>query len=73
MKVSFVSHNEIGKKVIVIVGDLQKSLSETETRMCMYLQYGDLSWPPLSPDLAAPDFFLWGYLKERGYQTKPRN
>jgi hypothetical protein len=35
MKVSFVSHNEIGKKVIVIVGDLQKSLSKTETRMCI--------------------------------------
>jgi hypothetical protein len=30
MKVSFVSHNEIGKKVIVIVGDLQKSLSKTD-------------------------------------------
>jgi hypothetical protein len=36
MKVGFVSHNEIGKKVIVIVGDLQKSLSKTETRrMCI--------------------------------------
>jgi hypothetical protein len=30
MKVSFVSHNEIGKKVIVIVSDLQKSASKTE-------------------------------------------
>jgi hypothetical protein len=35
MKVSFVSHNEIGKKVIVIVSDLKKSLSKTETRMCI--------------------------------------
>jgi hypothetical protein len=34
MKVSFVSHNETGKKAIVIVGDLQKSLSKIETRMC---------------------------------------
>ena len=23
------------------------------------------AWPPGSPDLSAPDFFLWGYLKER--------
>jgi hypothetical protein len=35
MKVSFISHNEIGKKDIVIVGDLQKSPSKTETRMCI--------------------------------------
>jgi hypothetical protein len=35
MKVSFVSHNEISKKVIVIVRDLQKSLSKTQTRMCI--------------------------------------
>jgi hypothetical protein len=58
MKVSFVSHNEIGKKVIVLVGDIQKSLSKTEARMCMCLRYGDLPWPPRSPDLAAPDFFM---------------
>lgn len=24
---------------------------------------GDIPWPPRSPDLTAPDFFLWGYLK----------
>ena len=24
---------------------------------------GDVSYPPRSPDLTAPDFFLWGYLK----------
>jgi hypothetical protein len=35
MKVSFVSHNEIGKKVISIVGDLQKPLRKTETGMCI--------------------------------------
>jgi hypothetical protein len=29
-------------------------------------------WPPRSPDLTAPDFFLWGYLKERVYVNKPR-
>jgi len=29
-------------------------------------------WPPRSPDLTPPDYFLWGYLKGRIYQNKPR-
>jgi len=29
-------------------------------------------WPPRSPDLAPPDYFLWGYLKGTVYQNKPR-
>jgi hypothetical protein len=29
------------------------------------------NWPPRSPDLSAPDYFLWGYLKERVYVNKP--
>jgi len=29
-------------------------------------------WPPHSPDLTLPDYFLWGYLKGRVYQSKPR-
>ena len=29
-------------------------------------------WPPLSPDLTPPDYFLWGYLKWRVYHNKPR-
>ena len=33
---------------------------------------GDLDWPPRSPDLTPPDFFLWGYLKSRVYVNKPR-
>jgi hypothetical protein len=28
-------------------------------------------WPPRSPDLSPPDFFLWGYLKETVYQENP--
>jgi len=28
--------------------------------------------PPRSPDLTPPDYFLWGYLKGRVYQNKPR-
>ena len=31
-----------------------------------------LSLPPRSPDLTVCDFFLWGYLKSRVYESKPR-
>lgn len=36
-------------------------------------QDGDMQWPPRSPDLTAPDFFLWGFLKERVYASNPQN
>ena len=29
-------------------------------------------WPPRSPDLTPPDFFLWGLLKGKVYANKPR-
>jgi len=29
-------------------------------------------WPPRSPDLSPPDFFLWGALKGKTYASKPR-
>jgi hypothetical protein len=29
-------------------------------------------WPPRSPDLTVPDFFLWGMLKGKVYETNPR-
>lgn len=32
---------------------------------------GTIEWPPRSPDLRPLDFFLWGFLKERVYKTKP--
>ena len=32
-----------------------------------------IEWAPHSPDLSPPNFFLWGYLKDRVYQEKPRN
>jgi len=32
--------------------------------------FGAVSWPPRSPELTAPDFFLWGYLK-KVYSTRP--
>ena len=34
-------------------------------------RFGDVPWPPRSPDLLAPDFFLWGYLKIKVYINRP--
>ena len=32
-----------------------------------------VKWPPYSPHLTSPDFFLWGYLRDRIYgNTRPR-
>jgi len=33
---------------------------------------GDIPWPPHSPDLTPCDYFLWGYLKSKVFETKPR-
>ena len=32
----------------------------------------EINWPPRSPDLTSPDFFLWGYLKEKVFVNKPQ-
>lgn len=32
---------------------------------------GDINWPPRSPDLSPMDFFLWGYLKSKVFDTNP--
>lgn len=34
---------------------------------------GPLPWPARSPDLTPLDFFLWGFLKDRVFRTKPAN
>jgi hypothetical protein len=34
-------------------------------------RFGDIPWPPRSPDLSTCDFFLWGYLKSRVYAHNP--
>ena len=34
---------------------------------------GAIEWPPRSPDLTPLDFFLWGYLKSKVYETQPNN
>ena len=35
--------------------------------------FGDITWPACSPELAVPDYFLWGYLKSKVYKTCPAN
>ena len=35
-------------------------------------RFGDIAWPPRSPDLSTCDFFLWGNLKPLVYQDKTR-
>lgn len=32
---------------------------------------GPVEWPPRSPDLTSPDFFLWGYIKNLIFQKRP--
>lgn len=34
--------------------------------------HGPITWPPKSPDLTPPDFFLWGYLKSKVYASEPK-
>lgn len=36
-------------------------------------RYGPIAWPPRSPDLNPLDFFLWGFIKDKVYQTPPIN
>ena len=36
-------------------------------------RFGDLNFPWRSPDLTAPDLFLWGYLKAKVFTTCPEN
>ena len=38
----------------------------------VFSRFGDVPWPPRSPDLSACYFFLWGYLKSKVYVRKPR-
>jgi hypothetical protein len=36
-------------------------------------RFGDITWPARSPDHAAPDYFLWGYVKSMVHETRPAN
>jgi transposase len=39
---------------------------------CWLGRRGPIEWPPRSPDLTPPDFFLWGVLKDRVYANRPK-
>ena len=34
---------------------------------------GDITWPTHWPDHALPDYFLWGHVKSKVYETCPAN
>ena len=36
-------------------------------------KFGNVWWPPRSPELTVPDFYLWGYLKDTVYKNKPQS
>ena len=38
---------------------------------CIISRFGDINWPARSSNLTAPDFFLWGHLKAKVFQTRP--
>ena len=35
--------------------------------------FGNVPWPPRSPNLSICDFFLWGYLESHVYTNRPQN
>ena len=49
--------------------------NESMTEIESFFDYRIISkalWPPRSPDLSPPYFFLWGALKGKAYANKPR-
>jgi len=44
----------------------QRFLDRLISRRC------DQQWSPYSPDLNPPDFYMWGYLKDRVYGNNPQ-
>jgi hypothetical protein len=39
-------------------------------RVTCVRSFGDIAWPARSPDLTVPDFFLWGFLKDRVFRRR---
>jgi hypothetical protein len=35
--------------------------------------FRDITWPACLPDLAVPDYFLWGYVTRKVRETHPAN
>lgn len=43
----------------------------TQYPNCWIGRRGPVAWPPRSPDMTPMDYFLWGYIKCKVYQTEP--
>jgi len=41
-----------------------------QQRVTCVRSFGDIAWPARSPDLVLPDFFLWGFLKDRVFRRR---
>jgi hypothetical protein len=41
-----------------------------QQRVTCVRSFGDIAWPARSPDLTVPDFFLWGFLKDRVFRKR---
>jgi len=39
-----------------------------QQRVTCVRSFGDIAWPARSPELTVPDFFLWGFLKDRVFR-----
>ena len=80
----FVIPNLAGMKLTRGVWFQQDNATCHTARVCMQLlrkkfkgrlisKFGDVWWPPRSPDLTVPDFYHWGYLKDIVYKNKPQS
>ena len=41
-----------------------------QQRVTCVRSFGDIAWPARSPDLTVPNFFLWGFLKDRVFRRR---
>ena len=41
-----------------------------QQRVTFVRSFGNIAWPSRSPELTVPDFFLWGFLKDRVFRRR---
>jgi len=41
-----------------------------QQRVTCVRSFGDIAWSARSPDLTVPNFFLWGFLKDRVFRRR---
>jgi hypothetical protein len=41
-----------------------------QNRVTYVRSFGHIAWPARSPDLTVPNFFLWGFLKDRVFRRR---